>query len=236
MSVARVQYVKANSSTFGASSRTVALTATTGNLLLAVGAITQEGWSATPITDGVNTWTEITVSGGAAGYRMWYAKNITGGALNVVFTNLSGFGGGSIAAAVMELSGADLTNPVHLSSGGHGTTTALSSGATGTCATTDYVVGLGSWGIKATSTPVTVSGRAFSTALSSQTDETEADGTSTGNPDCSSVAISDGPPTGANAETFSGTISGTPFGWSAWCLCIAVPGTASANSGFLGFM
>ena len=221
MAIARVQ--TQSHTTTGVATCAVTITATSGNLLLVMGV--SDGHP-TAISDGVNTYTLLTSP--TANGRVWYAKNITGGTLTITVTLGSSFPG---AVQVLELSGAHLTSPIDqqkatASSAG----TAINSGATAAAASaSDYVVGLASW-VSVHATPYTVSGRAFSTALSSQTDETEVD-SATISGESASICISSGPIAGTNTETFTGTISGTNWsGLAAWCALIAPGSTVYTQS------
>ena len=200
------------------------ITATSGNMLLVVASCIGSG---TPtVTDnasgGSNTYTLLT--GGAARSWAWYAKNITGGTLALVLG--STLGTTQHAWKVFELSGADTTAPIRYQA--HSAT--LSSGATSAGTAGDYVVGLAAWDDG--STQCTVTGSSFSSALSSETDDTPNQMNSFGT--WYSVTLSYGPIAGANTENFTYTLSGTPsVQYDAWCVILkpAAGGTTDNLTG-----
>lgn len=212
ISIAKVQYQGGGNTL--AASYTLAITTTTGNSLWVVAASTQT-FGATPVSDGVNTFTALT--GNGTKRAGWFAKNITGNSTGITITATASTGG--IAVAVLELSGASLTSPVNHQADGTGTTsTALASLATAAGAVGNWVVGLGSW--TGAGSADTISSRAFSSALTSQTDETEANSGGIVAATQASVCLSHGPIAGANTELFSGTLSAAAAGWIAFCICV----------------
>ena len=229
MAVAKVQ--EAHGTSDSTSALTVAITATTGNLLIVAASVGAAAINS--ISDGVNTWTAVTVSGGSANCKIWYAKNITGGALSVVFTLSAS---AAVCASIMEFSGADLPTPIRTSVTAHGTTTAESVGPTGAALATDYAVA--AICLIGNGTAQSLDSRAFSTALASQTDEALVHTTNgTGSSGRMFAGFSHGPVAGPNTETFTGTINNvTPGGptWSTVLFLLQVPVVAS--SGFMGFV
>lgn len=214
---ARVQYVSVGSSS-AVTTLTRTITATTGNLLLVVA----EAWaSLSGVSDGVNTYTPL--SGNTLYNAAWYAKNITGGALSIVVTCTSG----QIAIGVLEVSGASTTAPVDQQAAAAFSTTVLASGTTSAAASaSDLVVGLAGW---TGTTAYTLSAQAFTTALTTQTNETAQ--VSSGSPGNAAVACSNGPIAGLDTEKFTGTLSGSPNGGGeAWCVLIAPGGTVNTKN------
>lgn len=201
----RVQYVS-NGAT--AQSLTLAITATSGNLLLVVASASAGGIS-TP-SDGVNTYTALT--GNTLYNAAWYAEKITGGALSIVVTCTSG----GIAIGVLEVSGASTTAPIdEQAAAAFTTTTSPSSGATAAATSAShFVVGLIALYGSATET---ITSPTFVTALGSQNNETIQVG---GAGIRSAVICSNGPIAGLNTETFSGTVLADTAG-VIWCLLIA---------------
>lgn len=91
---------------------TAGITTTSGNLLVAV--VTTFANVIGTITDSnSNTWTGATASAGTTnGFcRIFYAKNITGGAAHTI-THTPSAGNGFPTLTVFEIAGADLTSPL----------------------------------------------------------------------------------------------------------------------------
>jgi hypothetical protein len=205
----------ASAVTASASSVTINYTATTGNLLFVtcISAI-----SAYPsVSDGVNTYTLI--GSNNWDYQVWYAKNIHGGPLNIVFSG----GTAAWAAQVIEFSGASTTAPI----ASENDTGNSSSGATATATSTfDYVIGFQNIGA-ATALSPSITSRTFNSALSGQVDELVVK--VTGSSSCAAVAISHGPIAGLNTEAFSATLSGYSVRHTYCALIAAAPAPVSTN-------
>lgn len=204
--------VSASGTTVNASGSAVG----SGNMLL-VNAHAPTG--TTTISDTLTlTWTALTASGGATGDVAWFAIVGAGGAETITITGVTG----SISVSVLEVTGQKVGTPIDVQVASHGLTSAPSTGATASPASaSELAVGLLSAGIVGTAS---VSARTFSPSLTSQSDETINGSSGTG---FGWTAISDGPLASASAETFSATLGGSAFTWSAWC--VLIQGAAGAD-------
>lgn len=95
----------------------VSITATTGNLLAAC-AVVNSSNTTMSVSDTVNTYTPLAVQDIPAPSndnlaKLWYAKNITGGALTVTLTSAN-----QVGFYVMEIAGADTSSPLDVDGSG----------------------------------------------------------------------------------------------------------------------
>lgn len=221
MAITKVQIV--SNSADNSHTVVLSITATTGNFLI-VQAATHNGGTLS-VSDGVNTWADM--NAGAWEGTAWYAKNITGGSLTITVTAAGT--ARAICAHVLEFSGVHhTTNPVfHYA---NTTPPNITSGATAQAVDTlDYVVGLALWTLASVHTQ-SVSSQAFTSALSSQTDEgiVLIQGASSS----AAVIASHGPIAGLNTEEFTCTLGyGTQNGGGAFCILLAPAPTVSPTSG-----
>lgn len=131
---------------------TAALATTSGSTLVVCAAIYSSTFAATPVTDSKsNTWTQIGTElvDGTMRLRMYYAKNITGGAAHTVSVDTAA--NTWIEVSVGELSGMDLTAPLDQTTGQvTGVGTSHASGNVTTTQNHEIYVGCGSTSANAT--------------------------------------------------------------------------------------
>ncbi|HEV2013944.1 MAG TPA: glycosyltransferase family 2 protein [Candidatus Dormibacteraeota bacterium] len=183
-----------------ATSLTVTISSTAGDLLVAMIAIHgNSGHNVDSITDTAgNTWYEVdraSCGAGAVRSTMWYAKNaaaVTSVTFNVSPSMIT-------AAYVLEFSGADKNQPLDVWNTGCGTGTAPSSGAITPSFSTDVVVGL----IKADSS-VTYSGVAFTSGTTNNQAKIESNGGANGVED---LMTGYDLPGSTGSQTYTGTLS-----------------------------
>lgn len=200
----------ASATATNAASVTISYTATTGNLLVVVMAAVIG--AAPTVSDGVNTWTLF-----GTGYwdgQAYYAKNITGGALNIICSG----GTKDWSAQVIEISGASTSSPIHYEANASNSGGTMSSGATSAGASTDFAVGLAFLATGA-ALAETLKSPQFTPTLGLQRNETPVSvvGASTS----SNVLISSGPVNTAATQTF-GVISSTSGATLAASYCVLI--------------
>jgi hypothetical protein len=137
-----------NTSGYGAGSATsIAATAashTAGNLLV-VFVSWLETAAISSITDTAgNTYTKI-IDFAGDGFAMYYAKNISGNANNVVQANWAS-GQSYREISVQQWSGADISSPLDVSNSGSGSGTSMSTGASDTTVNDEVIIaGYNTW-------------------------------------------------------------------------------------------
>ena len=181
----------ASNTASSASSVSISYTATSGNLLFVVAMGVIGGFPA--VSDGVNTYTLLTSAN--FDYQVWYAKNVTGGALTIVCSG----GTAAWAAQVIEYSGASTSSPIASAVAAGSSSTATAAAAS----LSDYVVGFAAIGNSSAGTLPTITVPTFTSSLGVQYNETTV--AINGSSNTAAVGISHGPIAGLNTESFSTT-------------------------------
>jgi hypothetical protein len=194
---------------------TATATVTQGNVLYAVFASTV---AVGVISDSKgNTWVQQAT--GISGSAFVYSAIVTNGGSTTV--SVGNTGATNLVLSVIEVTGQLAAVDAKASAGASGTS--ASSGATPTPASSNELV-LGFIVANANSA-ATISARAFSPALTSQTDESIQAATT-----FLACAVSDGPMGTAGAQTFTATVGGTTPAY--FCVCITVNGIVPPTVGF----
>ncbi len=146
MSFSRVQAFSGQNTSFASVVTTSSVTATAGNLMIAVAEADTVVQNGITVTDSKgNTWNRVISTSIAATFdsELWYSVIATGGSGYTVTANDNGLGVDSLII-VEEWSGAALTSAADKSAGTSGIGTALSSGATAaTVQAAELVIGAG---------------------------------------------------------------------------------------------
>lgn len=144
MAIAYVNGAQSYSTFLGTSIAAPATSHTSGNLIVVIGTCRGgDGTDITSITDTAgNTYTRITgtYNSFAGGIEIWYAKNITGNASNVVTINFNG-SYSYRGIRVHQYSGCDTTSPLDQSAVGTGTSTAPATASVTTTQANEVLVG-----------------------------------------------------------------------------------------------
>lgn len=223
MAIAHSQTVKVVGDVNATAVTTAAITTTTGNLTVVVCIWFGAGVTFTSMADSKgNTWTQIgsqqTTSGNAK-MRMYYAKNITGGASHT-FTLTVSANNSYPLLFVSEFSGIDTTSPFDVQAATTGSSTTPSSGVTATRAQADELL-VGGLVDESSGVVTITAGTNFTIPTNGKEENGAANSTgaieyqivsSTGT-DAGTFTISVSEPWGAQVATFKAPTTSVPAGW-----------------------